>query len=93
MLPRLAAHIKGISILHQELAAPHHAKTRAYLVAEFPLDMVKIARQVLVALHALTENIGDHFLIRRAKKHLPVMAVLDAQHFLAIGIIAAGLFP
>src|SRR5688572_23451007 len=56
MLSRLAAHIEGIGILHQKLTPPHHAKARPYLVAEFPLDMVEVARQVLVALHALAKD-------------------------------------
>ena len=40
--------IEGVGVLHQELAAAHHAETRADLVAELPLDVEQVARQVLV---------------------------------------------
>ena len=90
---RFCRQVERVSVLHQEFAAPHHAETGAHFIAEFPLNMIKIARHILVRLDARAENIGDHFFIGGAKQHIPVLAILDAQHFLTIVIIAARLAP
>ena len=51
-LPRaLEVEIEGIGVLHQELAPAHHAETRTHLIAELPLDMVEIERQIPVRPH------------------------------------------
>ena len=55
--------------------------------------MVEIERQILVGAHIGPENIGDHFLIGRAEEHIALLTVLNAQHFLAIGVIATALAP
>jgi hypothetical protein len=38
--------VEGIGVLHQELARAHGAEARAHLVAELPLDVVEVQRQV-----------------------------------------------
>jgi hypothetical protein len=93
MLAGFPRQVEGIGILHQELAAAHHAEARAHLVAELPLDVIEVARQVLVGLHPLPEDVGDHLLVGGSEQHVAVMPVLDAQHLLAIGVVAAGLAP
>ena len=85
--------VERIGVLHQELAAAHHAEARADLVAELPLDVVEVLRQVLVALDAVAEDRGDDLLRRRPEQHLALVPVLDAQHLLAVGLVAAGLAP
>ncbi|MPL93332.1 hypothetical protein SDC9_39458 [bioreactor metagenome] len=85
--------IEGIAVLHQELAAAHHAEARADLVAELPLDMVERQRQRLVAFDMRTEDVGDHLLVRGPIEHLAVVAVLEAQHLGAVGVIAPRLAP
>ena len=92
-LRRLVVEVEGIGVLHQEFAATHHAETRTALVAELPLDVVEIERQVLVGLDVGPEDVSDHFLIGRAEEHLAFHPVLDAQHLLAVVIIAAALAP
>jgi hypothetical protein len=59
--------IEGIGILHQELAAAHQTEPRPHLVAEFPLDVVKIKGQVLIRSHVGAENFGDHLLVGRTE--------------------------
>ncbi len=88
-----AGHVEGIGILHQEFARAHGAETRADLVAELQLDMIEVERQALVGLDVGPEDIGDHFLIGRAVEHRALLAVLDAQHFLAIGLVTAAFLP
>ena len=93
MAAGLRAEIEGIGVLHQKFARAHDAETRAHLVAEFPLDMEQVKRQVLVGAHIGADDLGDHLLIGRAIEHLTVVPVDDAQHFLAIGVIAPRFAP
>jgi hypothetical protein len=85
--------VEAVGVLHQELAAAHHAEARADLVAELPLDVVERARQVAVALHRVAEDGGDHLLVGRAVEHLALVPVADAQHLRAVGVVAAALAP
>ena len=78
MLGRLLGEIEGIGILHQKFAAAHDAEARPALVAELPLNVVEIARQVAIALRVILEEVGDHFFIGWAEQHLPLIAILDA---------------
>ena len=41
----------------------------------------------------VAEQRGDHFLIGRPEQHLALVAVGDAQHFGAVGVVAARLAP
>jgi hypothetical protein len=50
-------------------------------------------RHVAVALDATAEDVGDHLLVGRAVEHFAVVAILEAQHFLAVAVVAAGLAP
>ena len=81
--------VERVGVLHQELAAPHHAETGADLVAELPLLVIEVQRQLLVALHVGAEDVGDQLFVGGAEQHLAVMPVLDAQHFLAVRLIPA----
>ena len=85
--------VEGIRVLHQELAPAHHAEARAHLVAELPLDVVEDLRQLAVALHRLAEQVGDHLLVGRAVQHLALVPVDDAQHLLAVVVVAPALAP
>ena len=55
--------------------------------------MIEHLRHVAVALRRIAEDLGDQFLIGRAIEHLAVMAVGDAQHLLAVIVIAAAFTP
>ena len=85
--------VEGIGILHQELAAPHHAESWPDLIAELPLDVIEDARQVLVGLHAVAEDRGDQLLVGGPVQHLALVAVGDAQHLLAVDLVTAALLP
>ena len=89
----LGVEVEGIAVLHQELARAHDAEARAHLVAEFPLDMIEIERQVFVRADAGAENLGDHLLIGRPEQHVALVAVPDAQHLLAVIVVAPALAP
>ena len=85
--------IEGIGILHQELAPAHDAEARTLLVAELPLDVIEILRQIAIGANVGAEDFRDHLFIGRTIQHLALMAVLDAQHFRPIRIVAAALAP
>ncbi len=87
------AQVEIVAILHVELAAPHHAETRADLVAEFPLDLIHGQRQILVRRHMGPEDVGDQFLGGRCEQHVTAMAVFDPQHFFAVIVIATAFAP
>ena len=85
--------VEGIGVLHQELARAHDAEARAHLVAELPLDVIEVQRQVLVGAHIAPEDLRDHLLVGRPEQHVALVPVLDAQHLLAIGVVAARFPP
>ena len=85
--------VERIGVLHEELAPPHHPEARTHLVAELPLDVIEVERQLLVGLHIGAEDLGDHLLVGRPVQHLALVAIGDAQHLLAIGFVAVALAP
>ena len=85
--------VERIGVLHQELARAHHAEARPHLVAELPLDVVEIERQILVGAHRGAEDLGDHLLVGRPIQHVAVVPVADAQHLLAVIVVASGFAP
>ena len=85
--------VEGIGVLHQELARTHHAEPRPHLVAELPLDVVEIERQVLVRANGSAEDFGDHLLVGRSVQHVAVVPIADAQHLLAVVVISPGFAP
>ena len=93
-LPRaLEVEVEGIGVLHQELAAAHDAEARPHLVAELPLDVVEVERQVAVGAHVGAKDVGDHLLVGRPVEHVALVPVDDAQHLLAVVVVAAALAP
>ncbi len=93
MARRLGVQIERIGVFHQEFARAHDAEARAHFVAKLPLNMVQIERQVFVRAHVGAEDFGDHLLIGRAIEHVALVAILDAQHLLAVVVVAAGFAP
>ena len=85
--------VERVGVLHQKFAAAHQPEARSHLVAEFPLDVIEIERQILVRAHIGAEDLGDHLFIRGTKEHVALVAILDAQHLLAVGLVASALAP
>jgi len=90
--PRIVE-VERIGVLHQEFAAAHQPEARAHLVAEFPLDVIEVEGQILIGAHVGAENLRDHLLVGGAVEHVALVAVLDAQHLLAIGLVTAAFAP
>ena len=85
--------MEGISVFHDELARAHHAEARAHFVAEFGLDVVKVFRQLFVAVDFFAHDVGDDFLAGRAHAEIAVVAVFQAQQFFTVKFPAAGFLP
>ncbi|MNC09092.1 hypothetical protein D3C75_567080 [compost metagenome] len=90
---RLFVDVEGVGVLHQEFTATHHAETGAYFVAELGLDLVEVERQLLVAVHFVTDQGGDHLFVGRAQHEGAVVAVGQAAQLGTVVIPAAGLLP
>ena len=85
--------VERVSIFHDEFPRAHDAEARANLVTEFGLDLVKIGRQLFVAVQLITHHVGDHFLMGWPQAERIVVAIGNAQQFRAIGRRPAGFFP
>ena len=85
--------VERIGVLHQELAPAHQPEARPHLVAELPLDVIEVERQILVRAHIGAEDVGDHLLVGRPEQHVALVPILDAQHLLAVVVVASALAP
>ena len=85
--------VERVGVLHQKFAAAHQAKARPHLVAEFPLQVIEIERQILVGANVGAENVGDHFLVGRTEQHFALVPILDPQHLLTVVVVAPALAP
>ena len=55
--------------------------------------MIEIERQILVGAHIGAEDLGDHLLVGRPVQHVALVPILDAQHLLAVVVVAPALAP
>ena len=86
-------HVEGVGVLHEEFAAAHEAEAGAHFVAVLGLDLVQVQGELAIGLHFAAQEVGHDFFVGRAKAVVAVVAVLEAQEFLAVLLPAAGLFP
>ena len=93
MLRARLVEVEGIGVLHEEFARAHDAEARAHLVAELPLDVIEIERQVLVGANVGAEDFRHHLLVGRTEEHFALVTILDAQHLLAVIVVAPALAP
>ena len=57
------------------------------------LDVVKVFRQLFVAVDFFAHDVGDDFLAGRAHAEIAVMTVFQAQQFFTVKFPAAGFLP
>ena len=92
-LGRIHVSVKAVGIFHDELARAHHAKARAALIAELGLNMVKIARHLLVALDLLARNVSHHLFAGGLDDEVAAMPVFHAKQLGAHLLEATRLLP
>lgn len=85
--------IKRVRVLHDELAAAHHAEARTDLVAELRLDLVEVHRHLPVALDLVARDVSDDFLVRRPDHEFVLLAILEAQQFGTVLLPAPRFLP
>ena len=85
--------MEGISVFHDELARTHHTEARTHFIAEFGLDVVKVFRQLFVAVDFFAHDVGNHFFASRTHTEIAVMTVFQAQQFFTVKLPAAGFLP
>ena len=85
--------VEGIGVLHQKFAPAHQAEAGADLVAELGLDLVQVHGKLAVGAHFAADEVGDDFLVRGAEAVVALMAVLEAQEFLAVVFPTPGFAP
>ena len=76
--------IEAVRVLHHELATAQQAGTRPGLVAELRLDLEDAQRQVLVAAVQVLDEEGEHLLMGGGEHEVGALAVLDAEHAVAV---------
>ena len=84
---------EAVAVLHDELAAAHEAVAGAELVAELVLDVVEVHGELLVAAKLVAHERRDGLLVRGAQDKLALVAVVEADELLAVGVDAAALAP
>ena len=80
--------VEIIPVFHIEFAAPHHTKPWAPLIAELPLDLIHGQGHILIRRDVTTENICDQLFCGGGEKHIAPVTIFDAQHLLAVIVIA-----
>ena len=80
----LRVFVKGIEILHDELAGAHYAEAGPYLIAELGLDVVEVERELLVALDLVPRKGGDDLLVGGTQHEVNIVAVLEAAELRAV---------
>ena len=85
--------VERVRVLHQELAPAHEAEARTDLVAELRLHLIKRLRQLAVGADLAPHDVGDDLLVRRAEAEVPIVAILDAQQFLAVLLPTPAFLP
>ncbi len=85
--------VKGIRILHDELAHAQQPRSGARLVAELGLNLVPGLRQLPVAAQLVARNIGHDFFVGHAQTEIGALAVFEAKHVVAHDRPASAGFP
>ena len=79
--------VKGVGVLHRELAHANQTRPWAWLVAELGLNLVEHHRQLAVAADKPGRQFGHDLLVGHAQAHVTTVAVLEPRH------VAADLVP
>ena len=85
--------VKAVSVFHDEFARAHHAEAWPAFIPEFCLDVIEIARQLLVAFDLLAGDVGHHFFAGGLDDEVAVVPVFHAHQLGAHFFPAAGFLP
>ena len=68
--------VERVSILHDELAAPHETESGPHLITVLRLDLIKTHRKLLVARYVRPHDIGEYLFMRRSEAEVSALPVL-----------------
>ena len=85
--------MEGVAVLHDEFPRAHDAETRPNLVPELGLNLIKVQRELLVALHFTADKIRDDFFVCGTETELARVSVVEAQQLWAVQVPASAFFP
>ena len=85
--------VKAVGILHQKFTRPHDAEAGTDFIPEFDVYLVEGEGQLPVRGHLVFDQLGYDLFVGGAEAELAVVAVLEAQQFLAVNIPPSGLLP
>ncbi len=72
--------MERIAVFHNKLARSHNPETGPEFIAKFSLDLVKIHRQLAIAVQFIACDVGDHLFVRRPVDEVAVVPILHFQH-------------
>ena len=93
LLQPFLVHVERVGVLHQELAHPQHPALGPGLVAELELDLVPDLREVAVRTQLSSGQPGEDLLVGHGQHHLAAAPIVQAEHLVADGVVAAGGLP
>ena len=85
--------VEGVGVLHGELADPDEAAPGTGLVPELGLDLVDHEGVFLVGARDVVGHVDGGLLVGHAQAHIRPGPVLEAEHFAADAVPAAGTLP
>src|ERR1019366_4436715 len=85
--------VKGIAVLHGELAHAQEPRLGPRLVAKLGLNLIPDLRQLLVATQFAPGDGGHDLFMRHPQAQVGALAVLEAKHIVAHACPAAALLP
>src|SRR5207249_3399003 len=78
--------VEAVGVLHDELASPHEAEARTNFIPELGLDLITIQRELPIGTDVPTNQVRDHFLMRRTETEVALMTILDPEQLLPVKI-------
>src|SRR5256884_1606879 len=85
--------VEAVGVLHDELASPHEAEARTNFIPELGLDLITIQRELPIGTDVPTNQVCDHFLMRRTETEVALMTILDPEQLLPVKIPTTGFPP
>ncbi len=85
--------VKGVRVLHDELAPAHQTEARTDFITELALNLIEAHGQLSVGAHFAAHQVGDDFLMSGTQTVVTLVTILETQQFLAVVLPAARLLP
>ena len=85
--------IRGIGVLHRELAHANQATARTGFIAPFCLEVIDLLRKLSPGVHQLAEKVGHHLFVRHGENHVASATIFESTHLRADLVVSSCLPP